>query len=271
MIPRALTIAGSDSGGGAGIQADLKTFTVHRVFGTSAVTALTAQNTTGVSGILAIPADFVRRQIDAVLSDIGADAIKTGMLANAEITRTVAEAIAEHRVRAVVVDPVLVAQSGASLLMDDAVAVLIAELLPLATIVTPNLAEAETLTGEPVRSVEQMKRAAAALCAMGARACLVKGGHLDSGDAVDILCAGGEIAELRASRVASRHTHGTGCQLAAAIAANLAAGAPLATAVGRAKQFITAAIRDGLQLGAGCGPANPLAWIRTTCADREEG
>ncbi len=264
MIPRALTIAGSDSGGGAGIQADLKTFTVHGVFGTSAITALTAQNTRGVSGVLAVPAEFVRLQIDAVLDDIGTDVIKTGMLANAEIIRAVARALRERSIERIVVDPVMVAQSGKALLSgDDAVAILIAELLPQATIVTPNLAEAEALLGKPVSSLADMPEAAKAICRLGARACLVKGGHLENSEAVDVLCdQRGAIHELATARVATTHSHGTGCQLSAAIAANLALGLELQPAVTSAKEFITAAIKGGLALGSGDGPANPLAWER---------
>jgi hydroxymethylpyrimidine/phosphomethylpyrimidine kinase len=262
MIARALTIAGSDSGGGAGIQADLKTFTVFGVFGMSAVTALTAQNTCGVTGIHAVPAAFVRAQIDAVVSDIGVDAVKTGMLVSADIIATVAQAVRDHAIAPLVVDPVMVAQSGAALLEPAAHAALLADLLPLATLVTPNVPEAEALTGIVIRSVADMREAARLLIERGARACLVKGGHLSGDDAVDVLDDGRNPQELRTVRVATRHTHGTGCQLSAAITALLARGVPLVDAVERAKRFITVAIRNGLAMGKGAGPANPLAWLK---------
>ncbi len=262
MIPRALTIAGSDSSGGAGIQADLKTFTVFGVYGMSAITALTAQNTRGVIGIHAVPADFVRKQIDAVVSDIGVDACKTGMLPTGDIVSAVAAAVREHRITPLVVDPVMMAGSGAALCDDDARAALLHALVPLATLVTPNLGEATALTGVAIRSVADMRAAARALIERGARAVLVKGGHLEGGDAIDIFDDGHDVRELRAARLQTPHTHGTGCQLSAAITAGLALGLPLLAAVERAKQFITAAIRDGLAIGHGSGPANPLAWLR---------
>lgn len=261
MIPRALTIAGSDSSGGAGIQADLKTFTVHRVYGMTAITALTAQNTRGVAAIHAVPADFVRRQIDAVVTDVGVDAVKTGMLANAEIIAAVCAALRDHDLRNVVVDPVFVAQSGAPLIEAHAQKVLLDELVPLARVVTPNLPEAAKLTGFAIESVADMRRAAAWLVDRGARSCLVKGGHLGGAQAIDVFWDGRDCVELAEERTATPHTHGTGCQLSAAITANLARGLPLAEAVARAKQFITVAIRHGLAIGAGDGPANPLAWL----------
>jgi hydroxymethylpyrimidine/phosphomethylpyrimidine kinase len=260
MIARALTIAGSDSGGGAGIQADLKTFTVFGVFGMSAVTALTAQNTQGISAIHAVPASFVRQQIEAVLSDIGADAVKTGMLVNTDIVRAVAGALRDHAVQNLVVDPVMVAGTGAALLAPEAREALVRDLLPLATLVTPNVHEAQALTGVAIRSVLDLHRAAAALVARGARACFVKGGHLDGDQAVDVLHDGAQTHELSAPRLPARHAHGTGCQLSAAITANLARGRSLLDSVTQAKQFITAAIAHGLPIGKGTGPANPLAW-----------
>jgi hydroxymethylpyrimidine/phosphomethylpyrimidine kinase len=262
LIARALTIAGSDCSGGAGIQADLKTFTVFGVYGMSAITALTAQNTRGVEAVYAVPADFVRRQIDAVAGDIGVDAAKTGMLADAEIVGVVAQALRAHGIDKVVVDPVLVAQSGDSLAADDVAAVLKHELLPLAAIVTPNLHEARALTGIDVVTVADMRRAARQLIRAGARAVLLKGGHLREGDAVDVFDDGSAVRELSAPRIQARHTHGTGCQLSAAITAQLALGRPLAEAVEEAKRFITVAIRNGLAIGQGCGPANPMAWGR---------
>jgi hydroxymethylpyrimidine/phosphomethylpyrimidine kinase len=260
-IPRALTIAGSDSSGGAGVQADLKTFTVFRVYGMSAITALTAQNTRGVSGIVALAPEFVRAQIDAVATDIGVDAAKTGMLANRAIIAAVAAAVRAHRIAPLVVDPVMVAQSGARLLEDDARTALLAELLPLAAVVTPNLPEAEALLGMRVASLADMQAAARRLVDAGAAAALVKGGHLGAGDAVDVLYDGRDLYELRAPRLATPHTHGTGCMTAAALTACLARGLSLLDATREAKRFVSAAIAGGLALGGGNGPANPLAWL----------
>jgi len=261
MIARALTIAGSDSGGGAGIQADLKTFTVFRVFGTSAVTALTAQNTTGVTGIHPVPPEFVRRQIDAVLSDIGTDAAKTGMLATAEIIEAVAAATRDWRLEPLVVDPVMVAQSGAPLLATEAREALLRMLIPLALLVTPNTHEAAALTGLPVSNIAEMRAAARALIALGARAVLLKGGHLPDENVVDVFDDGRNVRELRTARIDTPHTHGTGCQLSAAITANLARGRSLDESIDIGKRFITESIRAGLALGHGNGPANPLAWL----------
>ncbi len=261
MIARALTIAGSDSGGGAGIQADLKTFAVHRVYGMSAITALTAQNTQGVTAIHAVPADFVRAQIDAVISDIGTQATKTGMLANGPIVHAVAAAVRHHNLTPLVVDPVMLAQSGAALLEPSAQRAMLDELIPLATLITPNIPEAQFLSGITIRSADDMERAAEWLRRHGAKAVLVKGGHAVGDEAVDLFDDGSEKVWLRAPRVDSVHTHGTGCQLSAAITANLAVGATLRQAVERAKQFITKAIEHGLAIGHGCGPANPLAWL----------
>jgi hydroxymethylpyrimidine/phosphomethylpyrimidine kinase len=261
MIARALTIAGSDSGGGSGIQADLKTFTVFGVFGMTAITALTAQNTRGVTDIHAVPASFVRRQIDAVVSDIGVDAVKTGMLLNADIIAAVADAVRAHRITRLVVDPVLAAQSGVDLLAGGALDVLRRELIPLAGVVTPNIHEAEALTGIAVGSVADMRRAARVLIEQGARASLVKGGHLIGAESVDVLDDGKTQVEFASPRLATPHTHGTGCQLSAAITAHLARGSPLPAAVERSKRFITLAIQHGLAIGHGTGPANPLAWL----------
>lgn len=260
MLPCALTIAGSDPSGGAGIQADLKTFTVFDVYGMSAITALTAQNTRGVSAIHVVPVDFVRRQIDAVAVDIRIDATKTGMLPTAEIVRTVAAVVRAHHLAPLVVDPVMIAGSGAALCDENARAALLHDLIPLATLVTPNTHEATVLTGVAIREVADMRRAARTLIDRGARAVLVKGGHLAGDDAVDIFDDGQAVQELHAPRLQAPHTHGTGCQLSAAITAGLALGLPLRAAVERAKQFITVAIREGLAIGHGRGPANPLAW-----------
>lgn len=252
----ALTIAGSDSGGGAGIQADLKTFAVHGVFGTSAITAITAQNTLGVTGVLPIPPDMVVAQIDAVLADIGADAVKIGMLANAGIAAAVAAALARYSIACLVLDPVMVAKGGASLLDEDAVAVLRQALLPAATIVTANIPEAEALTGLRIEGIDDAAVAATRLVEMGARAALVKGGHLE-GPATDVLFDGHTITRLEGRRIQTSHTHGTGCTLAAAIAAGLALGETLPDAVSRAKTYVANAIAQAPGLGGGHGP---LGW-----------
>jgi hydroxymethylpyrimidine/phosphomethylpyrimidine kinase len=250
----ALTIAGSDSGGGAGIQADLKTFTAHGVFGTSAVTAITAQNTLGVTAWRAVPADLVTAQIEAVVGDIGVDGVKTGMLATAAIVEAVAAAIESLELPRVVVDPVMVAKGGARLLDDDAVGAMRAELIPRAYVVTPNAAEAEALAGVPVRTLDQAREAAKRIAALGPGAVIIKGGHLESADAIDIFFDGRHLIDLRAERIATRHTHGTGCTFSSAIAANLALGLPLADAVARAKKYLTEAIRRAPGLGKGHGP-----------------
>ena len=261
MVARVLTIAGSDSSGGAGIQADLKTFTVFRAYGMSVVTALTAQNTCGVTGILPTTPAFVRQQIDAVASDIGVDAAKTGMLANRGIITAVVQAVRAHRIAPLVVDPIMIAQSGARLLEADALTALRGELIPLASVVTPNLPEAAALLDMTVRTLDDMREAARRLVAGGAQAALVKGGHLNGGEAVDILYDGRTLHELRAPRLLSPHTHGTGCILSAALAVGLAQGTPLLDTVCEAKRFVSAAIASGLPFGAGSGPANPLAWL----------
>jgi len=254
--PVALTVAGSDSGGGAGIQADLKTFSALGVFGTSALTAITAQNTVGVSAVFVLPADLVAKQIDAVLSDIGADAWKTGMLANEEVIRTVAERARFHRPPFLVVDPVMVAKSGDPLLEPSAVSALREVLLPLATVVTPNLPEAERLTGLRAEDEEGMRRLAQAFVhELGVRAVVVKGGHLP-GPAVDLLYDGETFLRFSAPRVETRNTHGTGCTFASAIASYLARGAPLARAVAGAKRYVTQALLRAYPLGQGHGPLN---------------
>ncbi|MDR7556420.1 MAG: bifunctional hydroxymethylpyrimidine kinase/phosphomethylpyrimidine kinase [Armatimonadota bacterium] len=256
-IPRALTIAGSDSGGGAGIQADLKTFSALGVFGMTAITALTAQNTTGVFGVVEIAPAFVAQQIDTVVTDIGVDAVKTGMLASAGIIEAVADRLRAHRLEVLVVDPVMIAKSGAPLLRPDAVEALRTLLLPLALVVTPNLHEARALTGQEIRTVREMEDAARRLHALGPRAVVVKGGHLAEAP-VDVFYDGRRLVHLRAERIATPHTHGTGCVFASAIAAELAKGREVEEAVRRAKTFVTAAIRAALPLGRGHGPANPM-------------
>ena len=259
-MKRVLTIAGSDSGGGAGIQADLKTITVLGAFGMSAITAVTAQNTLGVQGVVVLPAHSVLEQIRSVLSDIGADAAKTGMLANAEIVRAVAEGLREHRVDLLVVDPVMVAKSGDPLLRPDGVEALCRELLPLAYVVTPNLPEAARLAAMPVKDLVDMEEAARRIHAMGPRHVVVKGGHL-KGEAVDLFFDGESAHLLRGPRLDSRNTHGTGCTFSAALATFLAQGQGMEQAAAKAKEFVTRAIATGLALGKGCGPTNPYSEI----------
>jgi hydroxymethylpyrimidine/phosphomethylpyrimidine kinase len=255
MVPVALTIAGSDPSGGAGIQADLKTFHQFGVYGEAVITLLTVQNTVRVERVECVAAELVERQLAAVLEDIPPAAAKTGALGNAEITRAVARAAAGFAFP-LVVDPIMISKHGLPLVADEAVAVLRGELLPRAALVTPNLAEAAALTGvAQIRTVEEMERAARRLCEMGARAALVKGGHLEA-EAVDVLCDGAQILHFPAPRIETRHTHGTGCTFSAAITACLARGEPLARAVERAKAFITEAIRTSPGLGRGCGPVN---------------
>jgi hydroxymethylpyrimidine/phosphomethylpyrimidine kinase len=254
-IPRALTIAGSDSGGGAGIQADLKTFAALGVYGMSAVTAVTAQNTVGVEGVVELAPDFVSLQIRAVLTDMGAHAVKCGMLASAAIISRVSRDLIELGVTNLVVDPVMVAKSGDRLLREDAVSALTRELLPLATVVTPNLAEAGVLCGRPVEDLAAMKEAALCIHAFGPRYVIVKGGHL-ARSPVDLLYDGGAFEEFSAPRWDTPHTHGTGCTFAAAIAAQLALGLSVRDAVWQAKQYISGAIREGLAIGRGRGPVH---------------
>ena len=259
-MKRVLTIAGSDSGGGAGIQADLKAITLLGGYGMSVITALTAQNTTGVRAIHEVPARFVEAQIDAVLSDIGADAVKTGMLANVEIIEVVARKIKQYRMKKVVVDPVMVAKGGASLLRKEAEEALIKRLIPLSLVVTPNLHEASVLTGLKVRTLEEMKRAARRIFEMGPRYVVIKGGHLRE-EAIDLLFDGKSDAEISGQRIDTKNTHGTGCTFASAIATFLARGEEVTEAVRKAKIFITLAIQSSLPLGKGTGPTNPSAYL----------
>jgi len=254
-IRKALTIAGSDSGAGAGIQADLKTFAAHGVYGTSAITAITAQNTVGVAAVLALNAKLVGAQIDAIIADIGAHAVKTGMLANAAIIDMVAIKIRAHRLKNIVVDPVMVATSGDLLIQKTAVVALRSKLIPLATIVTPNIPEAEVLTGMKLRSVEEIREAAQRIVKMGAKTVLIKGGHL-KGAAMDLFYDGKRFTALNAPRVRTKNTHGTGCTLSAAIAANLAKGQKIETAVTNAKRYITDALRHSYRVGSGHSPVH---------------
>jgi hydroxymethylpyrimidine/phosphomethylpyrimidine kinase len=250
----ALTIAGSDSGGGAGIQADLKTFAAHRVFGTSAITAVTAQNTLGVTMWQALPADLVIAQIEAVAGDIGADAVKVGMLANAAIVEAVAATIAELDLPLVVVDPVMIAKGGDRLLEEDAVDAIRLELLPRAHLVTPNIPEAEVLAGLEIRSVEAMHVAGQRILEMGPRVVLVKGGHLDGPESVDVACTRDGSFEVRKPRIVTKDTHGTGCTLSSAIAANLALGLDDRQAIVDAREYLDGAIRHAPGIGRGHGP-----------------
>jgi hydroxymethylpyrimidine/phosphomethylpyrimidine kinase len=257
-LPVALTIAGSDSGGGAGIQADLKTFAALGVHGTSAITAVTAQNTTGVAGYVELPLDIIRAQIDEVVADLRPAAAKTGMLASPGIIEVVAAAVEEHGIRQLVVDPVMVAKGGAKLLQDEAVGALRTRLIPLAAVITPNLPEAEVLLGRRIATEAERERAARELRALGCRAAVVKGGHTEGDRADDAFFDGEAVVWLRSERVATRHTHGSGCAFSAAIAAGLARGLDTQRAVREAKEFIEGAIRCSLELGSGHGPVNPM-------------
>jgi hydroxymethylpyrimidine/phosphomethylpyrimidine kinase len=260
--PRALTIAGSDSGGGAGVQADLRTFAAHGVWGLSAITAVTAQNTLGVQAVEMLPAHIVRAQIDAVATDIGAGAVKTGMLGRADVVRAVAEALLAHRLRPLVVDPVVRSSHGSALLDSAGLDALRSDLLPLAALVTPNLSEASALAGLPAPAGDRagMEEAAAAVLALGPRAVLLTGGHLPGAGSPDLLLTrDGEAVWLEGERLRGRHTHGTGCVLSAAVTARMARGEGLREAVEGAKAFVTRAIAGGLDLGGGVGPVGPGA------------
>jgi hydroxymethylpyrimidine kinase/phosphomethylpyrimidine kinase/thiamine-phosphate diphosphorylase len=257
---RVLTIAGSDSGGGAGIQADIKTVTLLGSYAMSAITALTAQNSLGVRGVHPVPAAFVAAQIDAVAKDLSPDVIKTGMLHSGEIVSLIGRTLAKDGLAAVV-DPVMIAKGGASLLERDALTALVRDLLPYSLLLTPNLPEAEALTGRPVKNEHDMERAARQLQEMGARHVLLKGGHL-AGEAVDLLLHGRTLHRMPAPRISTRNTHGTGCTYAAAIAALLSQGRPLPEAVNRAKEFVTAAIAAAHAMGAGHGPVNHFVAAR---------
>jgi len=271
-LPIALTIAGSDSGGGAGIQADLKTFHAHRIFGTSVITAITAQNTTGVAAVHPVPLEVVRAQLDALAEDLPPRAVKSGMLATAALVETVARAMVDHGFENYVLDPVMVASTGARLLDEDAVDAVRTLLLPLATLVTPNLHEARILTDLPVQGEEGQRAAARRLVELGAGAALVKGGHGEGDELVDLLWDGTRERAWRHPRLATRNTHGTGCTLSAAIAAGLAGGRSLPDAVGRGLGYVARAIESAPELGQGHGPVNHFAAIEPGfAADREKG
>ena len=267
-LPRVLTIAGSDSGGGAGIQADLKTFTVLGTYGMSVITAVTAQNTLGVQGVHVLPVDMVVMQMESVLSDLGTDAAKTGMLATAEIVSAVAEVLARHHVERLVVDPVMRSKSGHALLDERAHRAVVEKLLPLATVVTPNAHEAAALSGidllaeaaDPERRDEAVREVARRIHAMGPRYVVIKGGHLP-GRADDVVYDGKRFWTLEAERIPTRHTHGTGCTFSAAVAAYLARGLDPEAALRAGKEFITRAIAAAFPLGQGIGPVHHLAGV----------
>ncbi len=260
--PLALTIAGSDSGGGAGLQADIKAMEANGVFAASVVTAVTAQNTRAVTAAFDLPLGIIEAQLNAVADDFRFGAVKTGMLSSAAIIGLVARKVREHRLEPLVVDPVMVSKSGFALLAPDAVEALTRDLLPLAALVTPNVHEAERLTGQAVTTVAEAEAAARTIHGFGAGAVLVKGGHLGGGaEAVDVLFDGRAMRRFRAEWIETPHTHGTGCTYASAVAAWLARGAPLAEAVAQAKAYVTEAIRHGLALGGGHGPTNHFYFL----------
>ncbi|MET3699633.1 hydroxymethylpyrimidine/phosphomethylpyrimidine kinase [Bacillus oleivorans] len=260
-VKKALTIAGSDSGGGAGIQADLKTFQELGVFGMSALTAVTAQNTLGVQGVYPIKPEAVQKQIQSIAEDLNPDAVKTGMLFDAEIIEIVAAEIVRNRWKHIVIDPVMIAKGGASLLQKDAIAAMKEFLLPLAMVITPNIPEAEVLTGFTITNLQDKKEAVQKLHSLGARHVILKGGHEDDeAFATDLLFDGKDFYELKSQRLATNNTHGTGCTFSAAITAGLADAMSVAEAVKRAKLFIQAAIEDDLKLGSGHGPTNHWAF-----------
>ncbi|MBH17337.1 MAG: bifunctional hydroxymethylpyrimidine kinase/phosphomethylpyrimidine kinase [Acidobacteria bacterium] len=250
----ALTIAGSDSGGGAGIQADLKTFAAHGVYGTCAITAVTAQNTLGVEAVENLSVKLIVAQVNAIVDDIGVDAVKTGMLATPEIVERVATLLPSLPTPHIVVDPVMVAKSGARLLAEEAIDAVRRMLLPHATVVTPNAMEAEVLAKIEIDSLGSAREAARRIYDLGPGTVVIKGGHIPTADAVDLVYDGHEYLELRGPRLRSRHTHGTGCTFAAAVAANLALGLPTPDAISGAKHYVAQAIRHGLPLGSGHGP-----------------
>lgn len=273
-IPCALTVAGSDSSGGAGIQADLKTFTVLGVYGASVITGITAQNTMGVRGVELVSEAMVRGQLEAVLEDLPIGAIKTGMLGSAGIVRIVADTLGHWPEIPLVIDPVMVSKSGHVLLEPDAREAVLQHLFPMATVITPNLYEAGILAGMRVETPEDMILAAQHLAELGPRYVVVKGGHLTGDYAADLVWDGNTGTFLRATRVSTRHTHGTGCTFSAAIAAFLAMGDEMPQALRRAKSFITRAVVTAPGLGKGYGPVNQLCWLRETCpehVDESEG
>ncbi|KSU62887.1 hydroxymethylpyrimidine/phosphomethylpyrimidine kinase [[Bacillus] enclensis] len=259
-ISKALTIAGSDSGGGAGIQADLKTFQELGAYGMSAITAVTAQNTLGVHGVYPVSIEGIVQQIDAIGEDLGTDALKTGMLFSGEVIEAVSERIHHYGWENIVVDPVMIAKGGAKLLQDEAIRALKEKLLPLTSVITPNIPEAEVLTEMKISSLDDRRKAAKQLMGMGAKAVVIKGGHADDKEVIDLFFDGTTCEELMSPRIETLHTHGTGCTFSAAITAQLANGMSMRDAVLTAKEFIRAAIEDGLGIGGGHGPTNHWAY-----------
>ncbi|WP_377888515.1 bifunctional hydroxymethylpyrimidine kinase/phosphomethylpyrimidine kinase [Alkalihalobacillus sp. R86527] len=260
-VRKVLTIAGSDSGGGAGIQADLKTFQERNVYGMSAITALTAQNTMGVHGIFPQSLESINQQLDAILSDLGADAVKTGMLFSGDIINTVAIKLRDYHVTNLVIDPVMIAKGGSTLLEEEAIESLKTELFPLASLITPNIPEASVLLhGMIIEKIEDMEEAAMKLSRYGCNGVLIKGGHMDGLDSVDVLYANEKLYYFESRRIDTKHTHGTGCTFSACIAAELAKGHPIPQAVSLAKDFITTAIKYSLNIGHGIGPTNHSAY-----------
>jgi hydroxymethylpyrimidine/phosphomethylpyrimidine kinase len=262
-VKRALTIAGSDPSGGAGIQADLKTFSQLRVYGMAVIAAMTAQNTLGVSVVEEVRPDFVAKQLESICSDIPPDAVKTGMLGTATVIETVARIAREYQLDNLVVDPVLTATSGAPLASPDAAVAFRRALIPAALVVTPNIDEAAVLTGTTVRTIQDMESASRRIHDMGSRYVLMKGGHLTGEEAVDLLFDGRSFSYLRSTRLAAQHTHGTGCVLSAAITAYLALGRPIAEAVALGKEFVTEALINAIPMGQGRGPCDPLGLQKT--------
>ncbi len=256
-MKKVLTIAGSDCSGGAGIQADMKTMAAHKVYGMSVITSLTAQNTTGVYGVLNIEPEFVAKQIDCVFQDIVPDAVKIGMVSNSKIIDVIVDKLQEYKAKNIVVDPVMVSTSGSKLLSDEAMEVLQNKLIKIADIITPNIPEAEVLSGISIKSQEDMMEAAKKISIMLNGAVLIKGGHLVS-DAIDLLYSNGEYRWFKSERINNNNTHGTGCTLSSAIACNLAMGYTLEDSIEKAKKYLTGALKDGLNLGRGSGPLNHM-------------
>jgi hydroxymethylpyrimidine/phosphomethylpyrimidine kinase len=262
-MKKVLTIAGSDCSGGAGIQADIKTITAHKMYAMSAITALTAQNTTGVYGVMDAPAEFVANQIDCIFNDIFPDSVKIGMVSNAEVINIIAEKLKEYNAKNIVVDPVMISTSGSKLLNDDAIDTLITKLLPIADVITPNIHEAESLCGFAINTKEDMINAAKTIADMVKVNVLIKGGHLsDCSD--DLLYTNGEIYWFESKRIDNPNTHGTGCTLSSAIACNLAVDYSLKESIENAKNYISGALKDGLDLGKGSGPLNHCYNIYST-------
>lgn len=254
-MKKVLTIAGSDSCGGAGIQADLKTFSAHKVYGMSIITAVTAQNTQGVFAVHDIPADMIKKQIEVIFDDIHVDAVKIGMVSKTETIKAIADTLSKYSVQNLVIDPVMVSKSGFHLLQPEAKEALINYLLPMATLVTPNLPEAEVITGLKISTLEDMKKSADLIRKIGPKYVLIKGGHLD-GEATDILYDGNEFIYYNSPRINTKNTHGTGCTLSSAIASNLGNGLPMKEAIEKAKLYITGAIENSFPIGKGVGPVH---------------